>query len=405
MKRLLFVYITLSGLCLAQSGNASLDLTEAIELAASKPTPADSELAVAQARLLWMEAASHRRVEIRPQSAIWTLVNPLALVTNVGAGLLANGKTATPLNVLDARIDAASAAIDVQSDRFHREVEVTELYMALALEQQRANQSCLLVSDAIGEREKSQQELSVARATRLDVLWHEQAVLERKSDCRRSDQAVGIAAVKLATILQRSADDVRAAEIRVRTPSDLPLESPEALYQMARIYRRDLIEGQAAKQRILELWDELEATHDKRMRVVLKDNNAFDAEKRVLAEKIRRLESRHEELERQILARIAEIRIRLDSLHDQLDLADERMELAAERSRITSVRVQAGLADRLELARAKDAERLASFDLARLKSEDSANVSALVAVVGLRSEADSLQALIYDAAIVSARLR
>ena len=155
----------------------------------------------------------------------------------------------------------------------------------------------------------------------------------------------------------------------------------------------------------MELWDELEATHDKRIRVVLKDNNAFDAEKRVLAEKIRRLESRHEELERQILARIAEIRIRLDSLHDQLDLADERMELAAERSRITSVRVQAGLADRLELARAKDAERLASFDLARLKSEDSANVSALVAVVGLRREADSLQALIYDTAIVSARLR
>jgi hypothetical protein len=141
LKRLLLVYITLSGLCFAQLGNSSLDLGQAIELAASQPTPADAELAVAQARLQWMEAASQRRIEIKPQSAIWTLVNPLALATNIGAGLLANGKTATPLNVLDARIDVASAAIDVQRNRFQREIEVTETYTALALQQQRANDS------------------------------------------------------------------------------------------------------------------------------------------------------------------------------------------------------------------------------------------------------------------------
>jgi hypothetical protein len=405
LKRLLLLYLSVTGLCMAQLTNSTLSLREAIELALTQSTPADADAAVAKARLAWLEAASHRRTEIRPQAAIWTLVNPVALATTVGAGLLANGKTATPLNVLDARIDSAAAAVEVQRHRFHREVEVTEKYMALALQQQAANQTCLMVSDALQQRSDSQQELRVARATRLDVLWQEQAVLEHKSACRRSDQAVAIAALALSSLVQRSVEDVRATEIRVENPSELPLESAEALYELARVYRQDLAAGQTAKQRILELWDELEATHDRRVRVVLKDNGSFEAEKRLMAEKIRRLESQTNDLERQIQARIAEVRIRIESLQDQIELAEQRVALAVEQSEVTEVRLQAGLTDRLELARAKEAEQQASFEVARLRSEDTANVAALVAVVGLGDETQSRQALVYDATVVSARLR
>jgi outer membrane protein TolC len=360
-------------------------------------------MTVARARLAWLEASSHRRIELKPQTALWSLVNPIALATNIGVGLLSGGGTVSPLALLDAKIDVASADITARHLRFQREVEVTEKYNALALQQQWASQACMAVDEARAQRELAQEELRSSRATRLDVLWREQTVVDRKADCRRGNQATNIAAVALSTLLHGSVEEIRVADIRVETSSDTPLESTDVLYGLARIYREDLAQGQSAKQQILDLWDELETTRDSGSRVVLKDNGAFEAQKRLLAEKIGRVEAQSEELELQIRARIAEIRIRIESLQDQLDLAKERMALAVEQGDITWVRLRAGLAERSDMLRAEDLAQQASKDLARLRQEGSANVAALVAVVGLRDEPESLQALVYDTAVLTAR--
>jgi hypothetical protein len=392
------------GLYGAEPAAPPLDLSEAIDLALAQPTPADAETAVAQARVAWLEAASRKRIELRPQSALWTLVNPVALATNVGVGLLSGSGAVSPLSLLDAKIDAASADVSAQGYRFQREVEVTEKYTALALQQQQAAQACLSVSEALQRREQTQQELRSARATRLDVLWRDQEVVDRKADCSKGNQATDVAAVALSALLHRDVEDVRAVEILAAAPSEVPLESPEVLFGLARIYREDLAEGQKAKLRIGELWDELETAHDARGRLVLKDNGAFDAQKHMLAEKIRRLETQAKELELQIRSRIAEVRIRIDSLNDQLDLAKERMALAVEQGDITWVRLQAGLATRSDMDQSTRAEQFATAEVARLKREDSATVAALVAVVGLRDQPERLQDLVYDRDVSSENL-
>ena len=404
MTRLIPFFLLSAALCAAEPNQSRLHLQDAIEMALAQPSVEDAEVAVAKARLFWFEAAKGRRIEIGPQTALWSFVNPLALATNLGASLLGPGES-SPLGSLDARIDLASAEIVARSRRFEREIEVTERFNALALRQQMAERACQAVEESRAQRDHLEREVRVALSTTVDVLWQEQTVLDRELECRVSEQDRAIAAAALSAVTLRSPQDVQVAVQTFDSAPDARLQPAEALYDLALAYRHDLKEADPLQEGILALWSELEDVRGSRGRIVLKGNGAFEAHKRLLAQKIRRLEGQVDDFKLRVRSRITEVRIRRESLRDQLLLANRRRALATEQSLATRTRLHAGLASPADLRQVREVERRADVEHARLRYEGDTSVASLVAALGLRDEPLELQQLVYDAAVLTAGAR
>jgi hypothetical protein len=402
MTRLLLLLAGSAVLTAAEPSPPRLELEEAIEMTLTQPSPEDAEVAVAKARLFWLQAASGRRIEIGPQTALWTFVNPLALATNFGASLLGPNGSVSPLGILDAEIDVLAAEVAARRRRFEREVEVTDRFNALVLRQQLADRACQAVSEAREQRDRTAQDVESARSTTLDVLWQEQTVLDRELNCRVSEQERAVAAAALTAVTHRLPRDISVANVDLAPLPGAVLQPSEALYNLALAHRSELKLEDPLEDRIVALWDELEAARRSDGRIVLKGNGAFDAEKRLLGQKLRRLESQGDELKLRIRSRIAEVRIRLDSLRDQLALAKKRQVLAEEQALATQIRLNAGLASPTDLRQIREIERQAEVELARLQYEGDTSVASLVAVVGLRDKPLELQKLVYETAVLTA---
>jgi outer membrane protein TolC len=399
MNRIIIVGTVLAGVLQAATAGEPLDLDQVIHRAQAKPSQEASDLAIAQNRVLWLEALKRRRIALTPQMAL-LLANPISLSAGLGAGLMLNGDRVSPLTLLDAKIDLVGAEIAVEHSRFQRELEATEKYMALELQQKVSNETCQSVTKAQDRRDEAQEALDAARATRLDLIRYEQAILDRRGDCLRADQEVQLAALRLATLLEVDSDGLRVAGAATQSSSGTALQPVQALYALAQNFRP----ATSMENKIADLRQQLDQTRDKRLQLVLKDNGQFPAEKLLLGEKIRRLERQVAELHQQVQTRIAEIRIRLETIRDETDFARQRLALASEQQRVTTARLHAGLATRSDAAEADDLHRRADLELARLRHEDTAAVAALVAVCGLSDKPAVLRALVYSRTVFEAAL-
>jgi outer membrane protein TolC len=380
---------------LAFASAGELGLEETLRAARTHAAADESGVELARARIGALEAQGRRRIELNPRLGVLSLINPAALAAEVGVGLLARPNAVSPLTLLDAQIDLLSAEAAQRRQRFQREVEVVRRFYDMAASQQASALACDAAEESEAGRAILASKVAAGQLSRLVVLQHEQVVLDRQSECRQARLNLELTAARLGAITGVAPDSLRVVNDAGAPPSpDGPLHSTENLVRLAFLHRE---QPAGANDKLAGLRRRIETAHEShglQFSLALTRDVSFQAGKYMLELKLRQVEREIENLENDVRAQVAEMRIRYQAGHDEIPAAERRLALANEYRKAIAARQAAGLETSVQLAAAEAAEHNAVMGLARLESLERLDFAVLVSICGLRNQPDGVRQLL-----------
>jgi outer membrane protein TolC len=400
----------------ASAADDGLTLKQVLRRAMAKPMSEDFDLEIATTRVQMLKAASHRRIELIPQAGLFSLTNPMALATNVGARLLTRPSDVPTGTLLEAEIAQLSAEIAGQRNKFQREMEVSRSFYDVLEQQSLAEYACAAIEEAEARRHKIVGQLSGGRLTRVDVLRLDQEILDREIECRRAEQHLQLSAARLSPWVNIQADQIHVAEPTGLLKFDDSLQPSASLLQVALTVRKqpsrfretiDALRRQVDAMRPPGLFQfslgysrlgrnglggvnsSMFAGQGLQPEVSLrlgKDHGALGFEKQLLSLELSRLERGLDLLEKDLASRVSEMRGLFEARRGELTAARKRLTLAVELNRVMAARHRAGLETRAAVASAESSERQTRLVISRLEQQTHSALSVVLAVCGLLDE-------------------
>lgn len=429
MKTVIAIIVSLSSTA-AFAAPKAVTLKDALSAAVSKAKADDARSEVAASQLRLLEANNKWKVELRPSLGMFAFSNPALLAANVGAGLLMGKRNApSAMTLANARFDVLAAELASERLRIKTEIETARAFFDLLEKQQIAvqiEQAAAARQQKLGTVEKL---LNASRVTMVDKVSYEQDLLELQHQQIEMEMQRKLAAVQLAALMGRleTADELAVEDISINKSSfERPLPPVEKMFESALVYRR---ESQMLRERIDALRDQAgmrTAVHVEsvsagysylangatglansvrsgllggntgqgalNLAIPLRNTGEKQAEREVLAARIKALELETRSMEETLRAELLSMRGIVQASIDRLKLADRKLELARMKKDMVNVRAENGLGGFSATNSAEEAALQAQAGLVQALCARKTSLFTLMVICGLQDQPETVQA-------------
>lgn len=420
---------SIATLVAAQPTTPPVTLKEALRTAVAKAKTDDARSEVAASQLRLLEANNKWKVELRPSLGLFSFSNPALLAANVGAGLLMGKRNApSPMTLANARFDVLAAELASERLRIKTEIETARAFFDLFEKQQIASQ----VSQAAIARQKKlgtvEKLLNASRVTIVDKVSYEQDLLELRNQQIETEMQRKLAAVQLAALMGRLdiADSLEVEDMSiVKASLGQSLPPVAAMLESALVYRR---ESQLLREKIealrqqagMEKQAKLESVSTGysylangaaglansaragllggntgqgalNLSIPLRNTGEKQAEREVLAARIRALELETRTMEESLRVELLTMRSIVQASIERLNLAGRKLELARMKTDMVNVRAENGLGGFAAANGAEEAALQAQAVFVQAVSARKTSLFTLMVICGVQDQPENLQ--------------
>jgi outer membrane protein TolC len=431
MKTMIAIVVSLSlNLVSALAASNTVTLKVALTSAVSKARADDARSEVAASQLRLLEANNKWKVELRPSLGMFAFSNPALLAANLGAGLLMGKRNApSPMTLASARFDLLAAELASERIRIKTEIETARAFFDLLEKQQIAAQ----IKQAVASRRQKlgtvEKLLNASRVTMVDKVSYEQELLELENQQIELEMQRKLAAVQLAALMGRleTADELEVEDVSVKGASfGRPLPPMEKMFESALVYRResqllrekiDALRLQAGMQKAVK-FESVSAGYSYlangatglansaragllggntgqgalNLSIPLRNTGEKQAEREVLAARIKALELETRGMEENLRAELLSMRGIVQASIDRLRLADRKVELARMKKDMVTVRAENGLGGFSATNSAEESALQAQAGLVQALCARKTSLFTLMVICGLQDQPETVQA-------------
>lgn len=419
---------SIATLVAAQPTTPPVTLKEALRTAVAKARADDARSEVAASQLRLLEANNRWKIELRPSLGMFAFSNPALLAANVGAGLLMGKRNApSPMTLANARFDVLAAELSAERLRIKTEIETARAFFDLLEKQQIA----LQVKQAVSMRQQKlgtvEKLLNASRVTMVDKVSFEQDLLQLQDQQIEMDMQRKLAAVQLAALMGRldTAEELEVEDVSIAKVSlGQSLPPVEKMFESALVYRR---ESQLLRERIESLREQAGMQKTVKLESVsagysylangatglansaragllggntgqgalnlaipLRNTGEKQAEREVLAARIRALELETRSMEETLRAELLSMRSIVQASIGRLSLADRKLELARMKTNMVNVRAENGLGGFAAANSAEESALQAQAGLVQALCARKTSLFTLMVICGLQDQPETV---------------